>query len=209
MDENAKRARQKIGEAGWTLIMASVDSGTLDAQKMHDFAFGLGSRVGGNHKRRVGPERLSSDRSEMSRILGDWWQLDDDFGRMSVTDVTEKLIALFKDDAIQLNPLARDLEGTLNTNSDVAAAPRSEGTTSSPSSARQPGPVRFEPGPAAPGRVSLYNLLKPEVRKPVRGHDFLSNLAYECKFGEDFETYLEGLKPGTNPDMKVESILDA
>ena len=132
MDENAKRARQKIGEASWKLIMASVDSGTLDAQKMHDFAFGLGSSVGGNHKRRVGPERLSSDRSEMSRILGDWWELDDDFGRMSVKDVTEKLIALFKDDAIQLNPLARDLEVTLNANSDVAASPRSEGTTSSP-----------------------------------------------------------------------------
>ena len=172
MDENAERAKQKIGEASWKLIMASVDSGTLDAQKMHDFAFGLGLRVGGNHKRRV-VERKPSDRSEMSRILGDWWQLDYDFGKMSVKDVTLKLIALFKDDAIQLNPLARDLEGTLNTNNEVAAAPRSEGTTSSPASGRQPGRVLFEPGLGAPGRVTLYNLLKPEVRKPVRGHDFL------------------------------------
>ena len=30
----------------------------------------------------------------------------------------------------------------------------------------------------------------------------------KCKFGEDFESYLEELKPGTNPDMKVEFILD-
>ena len=98
MDENARRAQQKIGDGRWNLIMASVDSGTLDAQKMQDFAYALHRRVGGNHKRRVGPERMSSDRSEMSRIFGDWWQLDDDFGRMSIKDVAQKLITLFKDD---------------------------------------------------------------------------------------------------------------
>ena len=51
----------------------------------------------------------------------------------------------------------------------------------------------------------MYDLMKPEVRKPHRGKDFLENLAYECKFGEDFETYLEGLPAGTNPDKKVQT----
>ena len=219
MDPNAQRAKEKIGEDRWNLIMASVDAGTLKPQKMRDLAFGLGLTVGGNHERRIEAERKLPDRSEMSRILADWWELDEDFGRMTVEEVIQKLVALFRHDDIRLNPLARALEETLNTSSEVAAVPGSEGTTSA-----QPGSAQSEPGlatpgrvsfssplasgseagnPSTPGRVTLYNLLKPEVRKPVRGHDFLANLAYECNFGEDFETYLEQLKPGTNPDMKV------
>ena len=88
---------------------------------------------------------------------------------------------------------------TLNANSGQAGAR----VTNSPSaSAQQPQRAQTEPGPAAPGRVTLDNLLKPEVRH--RRHDFLANLAYESNFGEDFETYLEGVPPGANPDMKVE-----
>ena len=199
MDANAKSAKLKIGDDRWNLIMGSVDSGTLNAQKMHDFAFGLGTTVGGNHTRRVGVEKMKSDRSEMARIFGDWWELDDDFDNLPVQDVAQKLIALFKTDDIRLNPLARALGKTLNANSGQAGAR----VTNSPSaSAQQPQRAQTEPGPAAPGRVTLDNLLKPEVRH--RRHDFLANLAYESNFGEDFETYLEGVPPGANPDMKVE-----
>ena len=54
---------------------------------------------------------------------------------------------------------------------------------------------------------TLDELLKPEVNRPHRGHDFLLNLAYECtpSFGEDYEQYLN--KPLTmlapNSDEKV------
>ena len=49
--------------------------------------------------------------------------------------------------------------------------------------------------------------MKPEVRKPHRGKDFLENLAYECSFGEDFQTYLEGLPAGTHPDKKFRNFM--
>ena len=61
--------------------------------------------------------------------------------------------------------------------------------------------------PAALGHLSLYDLMKPEVRKPHRGKDFLENLAYECSFGEDFQTYLEGLPAGTHPDKKFRNFM--
>ena len=54
---------------------------------------------------------------------------------------------------------------------------------------------------------TLDELLKPEVNRPHRGHDFLLNLAYECtpSFGEAYEQYLN--KPLTmlapNSDDKV------
>ena len=60
---------------------------------------------------------------------------------------------------------------------------------------------------AALGRLSLFDLMKPEVRKPHRGKDFLENLAYECSFGEDFQTYLEGLPAGTTPDKKFRNFM--
>ena len=113
MDQNARKAKQKMGNDRWDLIMGSVDSGTLDAQKMHDLAFGLGTKVGGNHKRRVGVERMKADRAEMARILGDWWEQDDDFDDLSEHDVTQKLITLFKNEDIGLKSLARALGKTL------------------------------------------------------------------------------------------------
>ena len=115
MDKNAKSAKGKLGDDRWNLIMESVDSGTLDAQKMHDIAFGLGTKVGGNHTRRVGVERMKSDRSEMARIFGDWWELDDDFDELPSQEIAQKLITLFKNNDIQLNSLARDLKKTLPT----------------------------------------------------------------------------------------------
>ena len=120
MDEKAVTAKQKIGEKRWNMIMASVDSGTFDGQKMHDFSYGLGLKVGGNHKRRVGPERMTSDRSELARIFGDW-QLCDEFHDMSEDELIQKIISLLKSDDIGLNPLARALEQTLKTNTAGAA----------------------------------------------------------------------------------------
>ena len=61
--------------------------------------------------------------------------------------------------------------------------------------------------PAALEHLSLYDLMKPEVRKPHRGKDFLENLAYECGFGEDFQTYLEGLTAGTHNDKKFRNFM--
>merc|ERR1719237_800208 len=125
MDANAKSVKMKIGDDRWNMIMGSVDSGTLDAQKMHDFAFGLGTIVGGNHKRRVGGERMRSDRSEMARIFGDWRELaeqQDDFDDLPAQDVAQKLIDLFKSDDIRLNSLARKLGKTLNANSGETGA---------------------------------------------------------------------------------------
>ena len=149
MDEKALKAKQKIGEDRWNMIMASVDSGTFDAQKMNDFSFGLGLKVGGNHKRRVGPERKSSDRSEMARIFGDW-QLCDEFHDMSEDEVIQKLISLLKSDDIGLNPLARALGQTLNTNK-AGAVGGELGSYLSPS-----GPAQD----TAPGRcLSLYELM--------------------------------------------------
>ena len=54
----------------------------------------------------------------------------------------------------------------------------------------------------------MFDLMKPEVRKPHRGKDFLENLAYEGSFGEDFQTYLEGLPAGTHPDKKIPQLYD-
>merc|ERR1712018_791928 len=94
--------------------MDSVDSGTLDAQKMHDVAFGLGTTVGGKHTQRLGGvERMKADRAEMGRILGDWCQLNDDL-HDDPHKVAQKLIDLFKNDDIQLNLLARKLKKTLS-----------------------------------------------------------------------------------------------
>ena len=122
MGENAKNAREKIGEGCWNMIMDSVDGGTFTAQKMADFSFALGPKVGGNHERRTGPpQRLPSDRSEMASIFGDWWQVDDKFEDMSQDEVILKLIALFKTDDIGLNPLARKLAKTLDSNKAGAA----------------------------------------------------------------------------------------
>merc|ERR1712018_81600 len=96
--------------------MDSVDSGTLDAQKMHDVAFGLGTTVGGRHTQRLGGvERMKADRAEMGRIFGDWCQLNADLHDLPSHKVAQKLIDLFKNDDIQLNLLANRLKKTLKT----------------------------------------------------------------------------------------------
>lgn len=134
MDEKALKAKQKIGEDRWNIIMDSVDGGTFTAQKMADFSFALGPKVGGNHERRTGPpQRLPSDRSEMASIFGDWWQVDGKFEDMPQDEVIQKLILLFKSDDIGLNPLARKLAKTLDSNKAGAAGGEAGSSPSSPS----------------------------------------------------------------------------
>ena len=54
----------KIGKKAWDILLKEVTKGTIDHQKMTDFARQLGSKVGGNHSRRG-----NCDEAEMREVL--------------------------------------------------------------------------------------------------------------------------------------------
>ena len=54
----------KIGEKAWDILLEEVVKGTIDHQKMTDFARQLGPKVGGNHSRRG-----NCDEAEMREVL--------------------------------------------------------------------------------------------------------------------------------------------
>ena len=109
-----EKVKAILGQEAWNILCEIVDSDVLDGLKMKETARKLHSSVGGSHVRRTGPtERRDSDWHEMREVLSDWYQqelykFEDDKGK-----ALEKLIAIFKSDAVKLPYIAGQLEKLL------------------------------------------------------------------------------------------------
>merc|ERR1719367_2063671 len=162
---------------------------------------------------------MKADRSEMARIFGDWWELDEDLEDLPAHEVVQKLIDLFKNDDIQLNLLAKRLKKTLKTGGDGKKV-----------DVLKPNPIMQEiakkgeeekaaeaiPSPIPTSKpsivISIYNdeydedkpltaikddaekfqsLLKEKFRYEVRSVAFLKNIKTGEKLMEGFEKLLE------------------
>ena len=66
----------------------------LLTRTMWNLAYGLGKKVGGNHKRRTRDERQPCDRREMSRIFGDWWTIKGGLETLAQERAVMKIIDL-------------------------------------------------------------------------------------------------------------------
>ena len=103
-----------LGEEAWEILRKSVTSGELDSLKMKETARKLHPSVGGSHQRRTGPtERRDSDWHEMREVLSDWYQLELFEFEGDRESALQKLIAIFKSDAVELPNVARQLEKLL------------------------------------------------------------------------------------------------
>ena len=117
MGLNDEKVKAILGQKAWDILWKSVTSGPLVPLKMKDMAIKLHPAVGGNHQRRTGPTgKRESDWHEMREVLSDWYEqelflFEDDKGK-----ALEKLIAIFKSDAVELPRLAEELK-KLSTNS--------------------------------------------------------------------------------------------
>ena len=109
-----EKVKAILGQEAWDILVEIVDSDVLDALKMKETARKLHPSVGGSHQRRTGPSgRRDPDWHEMREVLSDWYQqelykFEDDKGK-----ALEKLIAIFKSDAVKLPRIAEQLEKIL------------------------------------------------------------------------------------------------
>ena len=91
----------KLGENVVSLILEEVRSGSINNQKMIDFAQALSKKIGGNHTK-----RNKSDDAEMRNILSDWWEEDLYSESMTRENAKQTLVGIFSHDNISLNHLA-------------------------------------------------------------------------------------------------------
>ena len=116
MGLNDEKVKGILGQEAWEILCSSVISGELHALKMKETARKLHPSVGGNHQRRTGPTgRRDSDWHEMREVLSDWYQLELFEFESDRGWALQKLIAIFKSDAVELPNVARQLE-KLSTN---------------------------------------------------------------------------------------------
>ena len=77
--DSERQALKNIGEQAWTIMIGEVKNGSINPQKMRDFAYmhiyALGSEIGGNHVRRMKRSGVDCDDGELQKILSDWWTL--------------------------------------------------------------------------------------------------------------------------------------
>ena len=117
MGLNDEKVKAILGQQAWDILWNSVTNGPLVPLKMKETARMLHPAVGGSHQRRTGPTgKRDSDWHEMREVLSDWYEqelflFEDDKGK-----ALEKLIAIFKSDAVELPRLAEELK-KLSTNS--------------------------------------------------------------------------------------------
>ena len=105
------KVQEKLGEDVLKIILDSVTEGTIDAQKMYDFAFKLHLAVGGGHKTRMALPGKLPDQSEMRQILCDWY--NEELHDMDQNTAVERLATAFQDQTINLPPLAQQLRRKL------------------------------------------------------------------------------------------------
>ena len=113
MGLNDEKVKEIIGKEVWDILHQSVTSGELEPLKMREVARKLHPTVGGAHLRRTGPpQRRDSDWHEMREILSDWYQqeLFEFTGEWKGLLVMGRLVDIFKSDAVDLRPLAAQLE---------------------------------------------------------------------------------------------------
>ena len=102
-----------MGQAAWEILWESVRSGELDALKMKETARKLHPEVGGSHMRRTGPTGRRDSDWQVRGGLSDWYQLQlfefEDNRELAL----QKLIAIFKSNAVELPRIAAKLEKLL------------------------------------------------------------------------------------------------
>jgi len=118
--------KKKLGKEVVQILLNNVNDGTINSQRMRDFAYKLDptdQKVGGNHIRRRG-EGAKSDEAEMRRILADWYlrELFD----MERNAAVLKLAAIFEDPDIDLPPLAKELRSKLIQDNPASPANRDQ-----------------------------------------------------------------------------------
>ena len=114
MGQYDEKVKVILGQKAWEFLRSSVSSGELAPLKMKEMSRKLHPSVGGSHQRRTGPTgKRESDWHEMREVLSDWYQLElfefeDDKGK-----ALQKLITIFKSDAVELPNIAGQLEKLL------------------------------------------------------------------------------------------------
>ena len=112
MGLNDEKVKAILGQEAWVILWSSVRSGELDALKMKEMARKLHPSVGGSHQRRTGPSgRRVPDWHEMREVLSDWYQQE--LFEFDQRSALQKLIAIFKSDAVELPNIAGDLGNLL------------------------------------------------------------------------------------------------
>ena len=162
-----KGVREIIGPKNVDFILEEVDDGTIDSQKMWDFADKLGPTIGGNHKRRV--EKRPSDQAEMRRILSDWYE--EELYDMNQAEAVLVLADIFAHDDIKLFPLAHELRNGVK----IDEATKTK--------------HRHRKAQQQPGTIPSYN------NEGV--NNMFNNSEFKNSPIQQGDTYSSGLNPGT------------
>ena len=109
MGLNDEKVKEIIGKDVWDILHQSVTREELEPLKMREVARKLHPTVGGAHLRRTGPTgKRESDWHEMREILNDWYQQE--LFELAGEWALGRLVDIFKSDAVDLRPLAAQLE---------------------------------------------------------------------------------------------------
>ena len=100
-----------IGRDIWDHILNDATSGILNSQHMCDICRLLNPKVGGNHSRRIKDEKRSCDAVEMREVLSDYYAVE--MYSLDSHAAVKKLIDIFRDDKVDLPPLAHYVEQCL------------------------------------------------------------------------------------------------
>ena len=103
-----RQALKKIGDSAWSIMNGYVVNGSINSQEMSDFAYALGSQIGGNHVKRMEKPKAICDDGEFRRILADWWTLS--LHNLSTDEALGKLSSIFSSANISLYPLAKSID---------------------------------------------------------------------------------------------------
>ena len=114
-----KEVCEKLGPVVFKLIRDYVTNHVTNIDVMNDIAQILSDGAGGANQRRRG----GFDERAMRDILSDWY--NEEMHKMTREAAVKRLIAVFKDNSVNLKPLAHDLEQKL-TDSSVQHTDRTE-----------------------------------------------------------------------------------
>ena len=102
-----------LSQEAWDILMDIVKSGELDPPKMKETARKLHPTIGGGHLQRTGSGGKRASWPELREILSHWYQLElfqhEDYRQWAL----ERLIDIFKSDAVMLPKVAEQFKELL------------------------------------------------------------------------------------------------
>ena len=114
MGLNDEKVKTILSLEAWDILLNIVTSGELDAVKMKETARKLHPTIGGGHLQRTGPAgKRESDWHELREMLSHWYQLElfqhEDYRQWAL----ERLIDIFKSEAVMLPNVAEQFKELL------------------------------------------------------------------------------------------------